>query len=113
MICRIRDRLGSLMFKKEWIVAKLKKEDYYISKHADQEGQNDNLLISEIEEAIESGRILEQYEDTGRGASCLVAGLSKSGKPVHVVCGKRGDRLVIITVYIPCPPKFKTPFERG
>lgn len=36
-----------------------------------------------------------------------------SGKPVHVVCGSRGDSLVIITVYIPSPPKFKNPYERG
>ncbi|MBI4680343.1 MAG: DUF4258 domain-containing protein [Nitrospirae bacterium] len=59
------------------------------------------------------GRILEQYEDSGRGESCLVAGFTEAGKPIHIVCGRRGDWLVIITVYIPRPPKFKTPYERG
>jgi len=59
------------------------------------------------------GRILEKYKDTGRGESCLVAGFSNSGKPVHTVCGKRGDHLVFITVYVPKPPKFKAPYERG
>ena len=38
---------------------------------------------------------------------------TKKGKPVHIVCGKRDDWLVIITVYIPTPPKFKTPYERA
>ena len=66
-----------------------------------------------MEEAVLNGRILEQYEDTGRGKSCLLVGFTRSGKPVHVVCGERGGWLVIITVYLPQPPKFKTPFERG
>ena len=86
---------------------------YYFSRHGDQERQNENLLITEIEEALFSGRILEQYEDTGRGESCLVVGFTNSGKPIHVVCGERAEQLVIITVYIPYPPKFKTPYERG
>ncbi|MBF0536708.1 MAG: DUF4258 domain-containing protein [Nitrospirae bacterium] len=60
-----------------------------------------------------AGRILEHYEDTGRGESCLVVGFTEIGKSIHIVCGQRGDVLVIITVYIPLPPKFKTPYERG
>lgn len=84
-----------------------------MSEHGDQERQNDNLNLAEIEEALLTGRILEHYEDTGRGESCLVAGFTHLGKPIHLVCGARGDWLVIITIYIPGPPKFKTPYERG
>ena len=97
----------------EWIIHCVKENRYYYSRHGDQERQNDNLFISEIEEAILSGKILEKYEDTGRGKSCLVAGFTDAGKPIHLVCGQRGDQLVIITVYIPKPPKFKTVYERG
>jgi len=86
---------------------------YCFSKHGDQERQNENLLIVEIEEVLVSGRILEEYKNTGRGESCLVAGFTNSGKPVHVVCGERERQMVIVTVYIPRPPKFKTPYERG
>lgn len=75
--------------------------------------QNDNLKISEVEEARFTGRILEQYEDTGRGESCLVVGFTDSGKPIHIVCEARRDWLVVVTVYIPSPPKFKIPYERG
>jgi len=92
---------------------KIQKNCYYFSRHADQERQNDDLMISEIEEAILNGRILEKYKDTGRGESCLVAGFTEEGKPIHIVCGMRGDFIVIITVYIPTPPKFKTPYRRG
>lgn len=101
------------MFEIEWIIERVKKGEYYFSKHGDQERQNDNLTIAEVEEALITGRILEQYEDTGRGKSCLVVGFAGQGKPLHIVCGQRGDWLAIITVYIPQPPKFKTPYERG
>lgn len=29
------------------------------------------------------------------------------------VVRRMGDGLVVVTVYVPMPPKFKTPFERG
>lgn len=101
------------MLKIEWIIERVQKDEYYFSKHGDQERQNENLLIAEIEEALLSGRILEHYDDTGRGENCLVVGFTNSGKPVHIVCGARGEQLVVVTVYIPSPPKFKTPYERG
>lgn len=101
------------MLKIEWIHGHVRRGEYYFSKHGDQERQNDNLTIAEVEEALLTGRILEQYKDTGRGESCLVVGFAEIGKPIHVVCGERGDWLVIITVYIPRPPKFKSPYERG
>lgn len=97
----------------EWIQERIRKGEYYFSRHGDQERQNDNLTIVEVEEALSTSRILEKYENTGRGESCLVAGFTNTGKPIHVVCGERGDWLVLITVYIPSPPKFKTPYERG
>jgi hypothetical protein len=100
------------MFDMAWIAQKVRENDYYFSKHAEHERQNDNLFIEEVEQALLSGRILEQYLDTGRGESCLVVGFTDMGKPVHIVCGSREDVLAIITVYIPTPPKFITPYER-
>jgi len=82
------------------------------TRHGDQERKNDNLSIIEIEEAIQIGQTLEQYPNTGRGVSCLVVGFTSQGKPVHIVCGEMDKELVIITVYIPTPPKFTNPYER-
>ena len=101
------------MFDIVWIQSKVRDGDYYFSRHGDQERQNDNLTVSEVEEALMTGRILEQYEDTGRGESCLVVGFTDSGKPLHIVCGELEAHVVVITVYIPAPPKFKNPYERG
>jgi len=76
------------------------------------ERQNDALTLAEVEQALLTSRILEEYPDAGRGESGLLAGFADSGKPIHAVCGRQGDWLVIVTVYIATPPRFITPFER-
>lgn len=97
----------------KWIKECVRKAAYFLSGHADEERMDDNLTILGIEEALLSGRILEDYPNDRRGESCLVVGFTNSGIPIHVVCGGREDGFVIITIYIPSPPKFKTPYERG
>lgn len=97
----------------DWIKHCVEAGHYRYSRHADRERQNDGLSLNEVEQAISAGRILEQYSDTGRGESCLLAGFTDKGKPVHVVCGNMGDWLVLVTVYVPTEPKFKNPYERG
>ncbi len=101
------------MISLDWIKHCVTVQTYRYSRHADRERQNDTLDLEEVEQAMLNGRILEHYPDTGRGESCLLAGFSDTGKPVHVVCGGMAEVLVIVTVYIPTPPKFKNPFERG
>lgn len=101
------------MLSASWIREQIEAGDYFYSRHGDQERQNDNLRLSEVEDALRTGVVLEKYPDTGRGASSLIAGFTSEGKPVHVVCGRRGSRLVVITVYVPKPPKFKSAYERG
>ncbi|MDD2776137.1 MAG: DUF4258 domain-containing protein [Gallionella sp.] len=101
------------MLEIDWIKTSVYNDHYRYSRHGDQERQNDNLTLADISQALLNGRILEQYPDTGRGVSCLVVGFTDHGIPIHVVCGKMGAVLVIITVYIPMPPKFTNPFERG
>ena len=97
----------------DWIRQRVSDQEYRYSRHADRERQSDGLSLVEIEQAILSGRVLEHYPDTGRGESCLVVGFADNGKPIHIVCGGQGDWMVIVTVYIPTPPRFLTPFERG
>ncbi len=96
-----------------WIQDRIRSGRYKFSQHGDEERNNDNLTVMEVKEAILAGRILEQYKDTGRGESCLVVGFTETGKPIHVACGRREEYAVIITVYVPKPPKFKSPYDRG
>ncbi len=94
------------------IQSKIRAGAFVISAHADQEAADESIEIAEICKAILNDEILEYYPDTGRGESCLVLGFV-NGKPIHIVCGWRRESVVVITVYIPKPPKFKDPWTRG
>jgi hypothetical protein len=96
----------------EEIWAKVRSNAYGYTQHAELERAADNLTFSEIEAALLGGAMLEHYPDTGRGESCLIVGFA--GKlPIHIVCGWRGDQVVVITVYVPQPPHFVDPWTRG
>ncbi|RPJ13855.1 MAG: DUF4258 domain-containing protein [Desulfobacteraceae bacterium] len=94
------------------IKEKIGKNQYEYTLHAEIERKTDDLTFYQIEEAILAGEILEQYPDDGRGESCLLVGFSDN-IPIHVVCGGRGDKVVIITVYVPNQPKFVDPWTRS
>ncbi|RKZ85883.1 MAG: DUF4258 domain-containing protein [Candidatus Parabeggiatoa sp. nov. 1] len=91
---------------------KIAHREYVYTHHAEIERRSDNLTLAQVETALLNSEILEQYPDTGRGESCLLLGFAGSD-PIHVVCGWRGDKVAIITVYIPKPPKFLNPRTRG
>lgn len=96
----------------EEIKARVRNNLYVYSHHADIERRADALTFAQVEDALLNGQILEQYSDTGRGESCLVVGLAGK-QPIHVVCGRRGENVALITVYIPRLPKFVDPWTRG
>jgi len=90
----------------------IRQNHFRLSLHAEIEAEADNLDIAQIVEAILNGEVLETYEDTGRGESCLIVGFSEQ-IPIHVVCGLSGENVIIVTVYIPGPPKFLDPWTRS
>jgi len=94
------------------IKSRIRANQYVYTQHAELERKADGLTFVQIEEALLDGEILEQYANTGRGESCLIVGLTRD-VPVHVVCGWRGAKVALITVYIPRPPKFVDPWTRG
>lgn len=96
----------------EEIKSRVRNNQYVYTVHAETERKADGLTFTQIENALLNGQILEQYPDTGRGESCLVVGLADT-VPVHAVCGWRGEKIALITVYIPRPPKFPNPWARG
>ena len=96
----------------EEIYDKVRAGKFVYSAHADVERRADDLTFAELRAALLSCEILEEYPDSGRGPSCLVCGFAGS-KPIHAVCGRRGDSIAVVTVYIPGPPKFSDPWTRG
>jgi hypothetical protein len=91
---------------------------YEFSIHAERERLAEDLDVVELELAIGNGEILEEYPDDTRGWSCLMLGYA-GAKPIHLVIGWAGSMgqnfgiLRIITVYLPNPPWWRTPRDRG
>ncbi|GAF70927.1 unnamed protein product [marine sediment metagenome] len=71
-IAKIREKVGQ--------------DEYEISLHAEKERYSEDIMISDLENAILSGEILEDYSDDPRGPSCLILGYSHN-RPIHIVCG--------------------------
>ncbi len=60
-----------------------------------------NITQHDIENALLSGEIIEQYEDDYPYPSCLVYGVNLNNEILHIVCGSNGKELWIITAYYP------------
>jgi hypothetical protein len=66
------------------------------------------IEAADLEEAVFSGSIIEPYPDDPRGPSCLILGFSRSGKPLHVVCGNlEEEELLVVTAYEPDPEEWE------
>lgn len=87
--------------------------NFRVSIHGDQEMVEENIILAEVLEAIETAVVLENYPEHKRGPCCLLYGNTRAGRPVHVVCTSSLVLLVMITVYEPKPPKWVTPTQRG
>jgi len=84
---------------------KVSNNEYDLSEHAHTERQAEHITIKEIEKAILSGEIIENYPKDLRGESVLI-GAKLVDRELHVVCGTRGGRILIVTVYEPKMPKW-------
>ncbi len=82
-----------------FIKSRVTKGEYDLSSHAHDERQHEEITIDEIEKTLHEGDIIESYPNDPRGESCLIA-----SKTLHVICGKREERLLIVTIYRPKLP---------
>ncbi len=88
-------------------------EDYRPSIHARVEMASEAISTEDVIEAIAGGRVLENYPTFYKGPCCLIYGDTAAGRPLHVVCSTTISPLVIITVYVPQPPKWVSPTQRS
>jgi len=84
-----------------------------VTDHAREEMEEEAITLAEVREAIVAGQIIENYPDHRRGACCLLSGSTVQGRFLHVVCTTSQPLLVIITVYVPTPPKWISSTERS
>ena len=84
-----------------------------VTDHAREEMEDESISLSEVLQAISKSQILENYPEHKRGACCLLFGKTSRKRPLHIVCTTSLSMLVIITVYVPALPKWKSPTERS
>jgi hypothetical protein len=61
----------------------------------------------EVADVIEQGDLIEDYPEDPRGPSCLLAGTTRLGRVVHVVCSPKEQYLAVITAYLPDPAQWR------
>lgn len=60
------------------------------------------IMDTDVQQAIVSGEIIEEYREDKYGPSCLIYGQSNVGRPLHVLCSAP-PHVRIITAYQPDP----------
>jgi hypothetical protein len=84
------------------IKSKFSRDAFEFSLHATDQTILRGIGIDEIKEAIQSGEIIEDHPDDKYGPSCLIFGLTLSGRPLHNHCSDpKRSPIKIITVYAP------------
>ena len=73
----------------------------FLTAHSQARLYERGILLADIRQAIQSGRIIEYRPEGYRCPSCLVLGVNLAGRWLHVVCGIHEDALWIITAYWP------------
>lgn len=82
---------------------KIRRRQYVLTLHADEEMDDDGLTIFDVESAILAGAIQERQRDRKmKESKYLVRGQTVDGAKIIVVATKfgRSGKLVILTVYI-------------
>ena len=86
----------------EEIRQKIYDGQFEFSKHAVDQSILRRIRVREVEEAISTGQVIEDYPDDKYGSSCLISGLTQSNRILHVQCSYPSRPLIkIITVYEP------------
>jgi uncharacterized DUF497 family protein len=76
------------------------KQTYRISSHANEEMAEDGLVVADIEQIIQTGKIAQRFTKDSRGRRYAVLGNTVDGRQAYVVCRfLLSGVLLIITAY--------------
>lgn len=82
------------------VKVKISKGEYRFSDHALKRMIKRSIDRAEMEQAVLSGEIIEEYPDDKYSPSCLVYGMTDYGRHLHVQLSL-SSIIVIITIYEP------------
>ena len=85
----------------EKIIDCINKRSIIWTKHCLNRLNQRDILISDVKNAIKTGKIIEYCYDDYPYPSCLLLGYNMNNKIIHVVCGVNKDEVYIITAYYP------------
>lgn len=86
---------------------KLQRQEYEYSLHAVDQSILKRITRREVEEAVTSGQIIEDYPTDKYGPSCLIFGMTAAGRPLHVQCTyPTRPKVKLITLYEPDPTEW-------
>ena len=78
--------------------------DFEFSQHAVDQAIIRHISVQELREAIAGGEVIEVYPEDKYGPSCLIFGMTRAVRPIHVQCSDPSRPAVkIVTVYEPDP----------
>lgn len=86
----------------ESIKDRILKGEYRFSEHAVKRMIKRFIERFEVEEAIISGEVIEEYPEDKYSPSCLIYGKTKNGRDLHVQLSLP-PKVIIITTYEPDP----------
>jgi hypothetical protein len=69
------------------------------------------IAIDDVESAVLSGEIIEQYPSDYPYPSCLIIGIDTGKQYLHVVCGIGVEELWLITAYYPSEDEWSSDFK--
>lgn len=85
----------------ECIKDKIRKNNYALTSHAEDEMQEDLLTEVDIEHAILNGKIVRTQRDHLGRTKFTIEGKSQNFRKIRIICrfSDSGELLIIITVY--------------
>ncbi|SPE36775.1 conserved hypothetical protein [Candidatus Sulfopaludibacter sp. SbA6] len=84
-----------------------RRREYEYSLHALNQSILRRISTREIEEAVESGEIIEEYPADKYGPSCLIFGFTTDRRPLHIQCTyPERNPVKVITLYQPDPEQW-------
>ncbi len=86
---------------------KFRRCEYEYALHAVDQSILKHITRQEVEEAMVTGEVIEDYPTDKYGPSCLVFGVTSTNRPIHLQRTYPDDpKVKIITVYEPDPNKW-------
>lgn len=91
----------------EAIRQKFAQQQFEFSRHAVDRLILRHITVAEVQQAVANGEVIEAYPQDKFGPSCLIAGLTLNGRPLHIQCSYPDRQLIkVVTVYEPDSDKW-------